>query len=189
MLNMIGLIGFAWAVRVYLPAREREPWLWGLALQAVSPFAIRMSRKIWPPSTLTPLLLLLWISHQHRQSRWGAFAWGLVGALIGQVHLSGWFVAAGLFIGTVAAERLRCLPRSQNWRRWLLGTVLGLAIALPWASACKIDHLVLRRAGGDGDQGKDRWLSLRTRSGRVEPRFLFRYWGSVSIHMNLTWGR
>ena len=105
MLNILALGGFAGAVRVYLPAREREPWIWGLAFQSVSPFAIRLSRKIWPPSTLTPFLLMLWISHRHRQSRWGAFAWGLVGALIGQVHLSGWFVAAGLFIGTVAAER------------------------------------------------------------------------------------
>ena len=50
------------AVRAYLPAKEREPWIWGLALQAVSPFAIRLSRKIWPPSILTPLLLLLWIA-------------------------------------------------------------------------------------------------------------------------------
>ena len=30
-LNMIGLIGFVAAVRAYLPPREREPWLWGLA--------------------------------------------------------------------------------------------------------------------------------------------------------------
>ncbi len=100
-LNMLGLIGFAAVVRVYLPARAREPWLWGLALQAVSPFAIRMSRKIWPPSILTPFLLVLWVSHRFRLARWGAFTWGLVGALIGQVHLSGWFVA-----------------RDWSWARW-----------------------------------------------------------------------
>jgi len=132
LLNMIGLIGFAGAVRVYLPLREREPWLWGLALQAVSPFAIRLSRKIWPPSTLTPFLLLLWISHQHRQARWGAFAWGLAGAVIGQVHLSGWFVATGLALGTVVAECRRSLPRSRYWHWWLFGSVLGLISASPW---------------------------------------------------------
>jgi hypothetical protein len=134
-LNMIGLVGFAAAVRAYLPPQEREPWLWGLALQAVSPFAIRMSRKIWPPSILTPLLLLLWISHRHRLSRWGAFAWGLVGALIGQVHLSGWFVAVGLAAGTAVAEWRRRLPRSRFWHWWLLGTVLGSLTAMPWARA------------------------------------------------------
>ena len=115
------------------PDREREAWLWGLALQAVSPFAIRMSRKLWPPSLLTPLLLVLWISHRHRQDRWGAFAWGLVGALIGQVHLSGWFVAAGLVVGTAVAEFRGSLPRSRNWHFWLLGSALGLISAIPWA--------------------------------------------------------
>ena len=133
LLNMIGLIGFAGAVRAYLPLKEREPWLWGLALQAVSPFAIRVSRKIWPPSILTPFLLLLWISHQYRLARWGAFTWGLVGAGIGQVHMSGWFVAAGLAAGTVIAECRRTLPRSRYWHWWLLGTVLGLISAVPWA--------------------------------------------------------
>ena len=135
LLNMVALIGFALAVRAYLPREEREPWLWGLALQAVSPFAIRMSRKIWPPSLLTPFLLLLWVSHRHRDVRWGAIAWGLVGALIGQVHLSGWFVATGLALGTVVAERLGKLPRSHCWRWWILGTVLGLASAIPWLRA------------------------------------------------------
>ena len=133
LLNIVGLLGFAAAVRAYVPSRQREPWIWGLSLQAVSPFAIRLSRKIWPPSTLTPFLLLLWISHQHRQVRWGAFAWGLVGALIGQVHLSGWFVAAGLVVATAVAEWRGSLPRSRFWHWWLFGTVLGLTIALPWA--------------------------------------------------------
>jgi hypothetical protein len=132
-LNTIGLLGFAWAVRAYLPRGEREPWLWGLALQAVSPFAIRLSRKIWPPSLLTPFLLLLWVTHRHRQARWGAFAWGLVGALIGQVHLSGWFVALGLVLGTAFAEWRHRLPRSRYWHWWLLGNLLGFATALPWA--------------------------------------------------------
>jgi hypothetical protein len=134
-LNMIGLIGFAAAVRAYIPSGEREPWLWGLALQAVSPYSIRLSRKIWPPSILTPLLLLLWISHRYRQARWGAFVWGLLGALIGQVHLSGWIAATGLVLGTAIAERRGRLPRSRYWHMWLLGSVLGLISALPWARA------------------------------------------------------
>jgi hypothetical protein len=135
LLNLIGLVGFAGAVRAYLPPAEREPWIWGLALQAVSPYCVRLSRKIWPPSILTPFLLLLWISHQYRQVRWGAFTWGLVGALIGQVHLSGWFVAAGLVVGTLVAECTRRLPRSRYWHWWLFGTFLGLSIAVPWARA------------------------------------------------------
>jgi hypothetical protein len=135
LLNMIGLIGFAAAVRTCLPALEREPWLWGLALAAVSPFAIRMSRKLWPQSILTPILLLLWVGHRHRQTRSGAVTWGIVGALIGQLHLSGWFVAAGLAIGTAVGEWRGVLERSRRWRWWLLGSMIGLASAIPWARA------------------------------------------------------
>jgi hypothetical protein len=131
--NIITLLGFAAAVRAFLPPNEREPWLWGLALHAVSPFPIRMSRKIWPPSLLTPFVLLLWIGHRHRLARWGALTWGLTGALIGQVHLSGWFVACGLALATALAEWRRLLPRSRYWHWWLMGTLLGLASAVPWA--------------------------------------------------------
>jgi len=143
LLNMIGLLGFAGAVRAFLPSREREPWVWGLALQAVSPYAIRLSRKIWPPSLLTPCLLLLWISHRHRQARWGAFTWGLVGALIGQVHLSGWFVATGLVLATAIAEWRGSLPRSRYWLWWLFGSVLGLTVAIPWAFSLPRSPLVV----------------------------------------------
>lgn len=31
LLNVMGLLGFALAVRAYLPSSEREPWLWGIA--------------------------------------------------------------------------------------------------------------------------------------------------------------
>jgi hypothetical protein len=133
LLNILGLFAFAATVRFCLPSAQREPWLWGVALEAVSPFAIRMSRKIWAQSILTPLVWFLWISHRYRRTRWGALTWGLAGALIGQVHLSGWFVAAGLVIGTVVAEWRGGLPRMHTWLWWLLGSLLGLSSAVPWA--------------------------------------------------------
>jgi hypothetical protein len=131
-INIVALLGFVAAVRGFLPPHQREPWFWGLALHAVSPFPVRLSRKIWPPALLTPFLLLLWVGHRHRQKRWGALTWGLTGALIGQVHLSGWFVAGGLALGTVLAEWRGTLSRSRYWHWWLLGTILGLASAVPW---------------------------------------------------------
>jgi hypothetical protein len=133
LLNILGLCAFAATVRGCLPSAEREPWLWGVALEAVNPFAIRISRKIWAQSVLTPWVWFLWISHRYRGTRWGALTWGLAGALIGQVHLSGWFVAAGLAIGTAVAEWRGCLPRARTWLWWLFGSVLGFLSALPWA--------------------------------------------------------
>jgi hypothetical protein len=80
----------------------------------------------------------------------------LAGALIGQVHLSGWFVAMGLVIGTAIAECRGRPTRSRTWSFWLAGSVLGLLTAIPWAlalrrspvpsSAESLDSLVLHRA-------------------------------------------
>ncbi len=53
--------------------------------------------------------------------------------MIGQVHLSGWFVAIGLALGTALFEWRGVLPRSRYWHWWLLGTILGLVSAFPWA--------------------------------------------------------
>ena len=53
--------------------------------------------------------------------------------MIGQVHLSGWFVAVGLAIGTAVAEWGGSLARSRHWHWWLLGTLVGLLSAVPWA--------------------------------------------------------
>jgi hypothetical protein len=134
-LNVLALVGFAAAARAFVPAREREPWLWAVALQAVNPFAVRMSRKIWPPSVLPPFLLAFWVGHLHRRSRWGAFAWGLTGALMGQIHLSAWYVAAGLAAATAVADLRGGRPWPTRWGWWLAGGALGLLPALPWALA------------------------------------------------------
>lgn len=42
-------------------------------------------------------------------------------------------MAAGLVICTLVAEVRSRLPRSRYWNWWLLGTLLGLCSALPWA--------------------------------------------------------
>ncbi len=139
--NILALLGFAMAVCTLLPDREREPWIWGLAIQAVNPLAIRVSRKIWPPSVLPCFLLWLWVGHLKRHTRWGALCWGLAGALIGQVHLGGWYVASGLLIGTILVDFRGSRPVSTRWGWWLLGSLLGALPALNWAVALRGSQL------------------------------------------------
>jgi len=139
--NILALLGFAVAVRTLLPVREREPWIWALALQAVNPFSIRVSRKIWPPSVLPLFLLWLWVGHLKRDTRWGALSWGLAGALIGQVHLGGWYVAVGLVLGTILVDFRGPRPVPTRWTWWLLGSLLGALPALNWALAMHGTHL------------------------------------------------
>jgi hypothetical protein len=126
-LALVLLVGFACRV---VPRPEREPWLWAAALVAVNPLAVLFHRKIWPPSVLPLFTLALLTGWWHRDRRWGAFLWGLVGACVGQVHLSGFFFAAGVAGWAFLFDR----PRVA-WRSWLGGSVLGALPLLPWLHA------------------------------------------------------
>jgi hypothetical protein len=107
--------------------REREPWLWATALMALSPTAIVLSRKIWAQSLLPFFSALAFMAWWARRERWAAFLWGLSGPLLGQVHMSGFFFAAGLALWTALFDR-----RSVHWRLWLAGTLLGSVTLAPW---------------------------------------------------------
>ena len=111
----------------FVPARECETWMWAAALAAVNPLAVLFQRKIWPPSTLPLFSMIVLIGWWWRERRAGAFAWGLVGACLGQIQVAGFFFAAGLFGWTVAFARARV-----RWGAWLAGSVLGAWPLLPW---------------------------------------------------------
>lgn len=124
-LNVAALLGLAWfALRVV----RQEAWLWATALLAVSPIAVQFSRKIWIQSVLAPFVLVVLVAWWKRGAAGFAFAWGLVGAWLGQIQMAGFFFAAGLAVWTFVFDR-----RAVRWRWWLLGTALGLVTAVPWA--------------------------------------------------------
>jgi hypothetical protein len=121
---LILLAGFVWRC---VPAGEREPWLWATALVAVNPLAVRYQRKIWAPSTLPVFTMAFLTGWWHRDRHWGAFVWGLIGACLGQIHLGGFFFAAGFVAWAWLFDRRRIA-----WRGWLAGSVLGAAPLVPW---------------------------------------------------------
>jgi 4-amino-4-deoxy-L-arabinose transferase-like glycosyltransferase len=124
---LILLAGFAfWCV----PYGERESWLWAAALVAVNPLAVLFHRKIWPPCVLPLLTLAMLYGWWYRQRRGPAFLWGLVGICLGQIHMAGFFFAAGFALWAILFDR----PWRQRvaWRAWLLGSLLGALPMLPW---------------------------------------------------------
>src|SRR3954447_12432587 len=136
-LNVLALAGLAvFAMRAIAPER-REPWLWATALVALSPPAVLFSRKIWIQSVLPPFVLAALAGWWFRARAAGAFTWGLAGAWLGQIHMSGFFFAAGLAGWTALFAR-----RSARWRWWLAGSVVGALTLLPWL------HHVLTHPGG-----------------------------------------
>jgi hypothetical protein len=121
----LGLL-VVFALRFVAP-RERERWLWGTGLMALSPTAILFSRKIWAQSVLPLFSVLLFMAWWARRRPWAAFLWGLGGPLLGQIHLSGFFFAAGLVLWTALFDR-----RSVRWVAWLAGTLVGGLTLIPW---------------------------------------------------------
>jgi hypothetical protein len=118
------LIGFAW---LCCSEDEREPWLWSSALLCVNPLAVLFHRKIWPPCVLPVFVSALLLGWWYRHRWWGAFFWGLLGGLIGQIHLGAFFFAGGFFVWAVLFDRRRIA-----WTGWITGSALTVLPMLPW---------------------------------------------------------
>ena len=138
--NVIALWAFFWLVIRAVPAESRSVWLWGLALFAVNPLAVLYSRKLWAQDILPIFTVAIVWGHFYRRTRIGAFAWGLTGALIGQVHMSGFFFAFALALGTVVRDSRRGELRATRWMYWIGGSLIGGAMLLPWLSALAGGH-------------------------------------------------
>lgn len=129
LLAVLGIAGImAFALTHLKSEKEREPWLWGACIAAVNPLIVSVHRKLWPEpffAFLTPIVITAW---WHRRKLGGAFAWGAIGAILGQVHMSGFFFSAALALWTaLSAER-----REVHWRGWFAGSTLAALPLLPW---------------------------------------------------------
>ncbi len=135
-----GLVGVAfvlsiallmgWILRQKASALERERWLWALSLVAVNPLWVWMSRKIWAQSILPLFSALFILAWMNRRSKKGSFFWGMIGAWIGQVHMSGFFFAFAIWAWTILFQRKS--TQRFHWRPWLVGSVLGSLTLIPW---------------------------------------------------------
>jgi len=123
-LSVLALFGF---VLRWLTREDREPWLWAAAMVSVNPFSILFSRKIWEPDLVLPFCLLAILGFLNRASFLGAVSYGFFGALVGQVHMSGFFFSLGLVIWLAVFDR-----KNVNWLGWFAGSVLGAIPLLPW---------------------------------------------------------
>jgi len=125
-LNILALVLLAFFSLRLVSEAERLPWLWAAALAAVNPFAVLFHRKIWAQCTLPFFCVLFWIAWHYRGKKTGAFFWGLLGACLGQIHMSGFFFAAAVFAWTLYRER------RLQWGSWLTGSLLGAIPLIPW---------------------------------------------------------
>lgn len=116
---------FAW--KWLKTGEEKERWLWAFALALVNPFAVFYQRKLWPEPFLPFFAMLFWMGWWRRKNFWGAFTWGLIGAWLGQIHMSGFFLAAAVFAWTLLFNR-----KSIHRWGWLIGSIIGALPLIPW---------------------------------------------------------
>ena len=132
--NIVALAVFAFgAWRMAAPLRTT--WLWAAALWAVNPIAVILERKIWNPSLLPLPAVLCYFAWLARRRPWAAFAWGLLGAVITQIHTGGGFLALSLAIWALLRE-----PRAFPWLPWAAGSLVGAAPAIPWLAHLAAFH-------------------------------------------------
>jgi len=129
-LNVLALVLLALFIWREVPDDQKEAWAWAMALAAVGPIGLLLQRKIWAQSTL-PALCVLFIWGWWRRDRWwGAALWGLVGAWLGQIHMSGFFYAFSFFVITAVVRGPD--RKKTKWPLWVVGSVLGAITLWPW---------------------------------------------------------
>lgn len=107
--------------------KERRDWQWAFALAMVNPFLVFYQRKLWPEPFLPFFTVLTLAGWWKRHTIAGALVWGLIGAILGQIHMSGFFLAFALFVWTVLFKRT-----DTRWGSWFVGSTLGALPLIPW---------------------------------------------------------
>lgn len=111
---------------------------WGLAAYAVSIMPVLFARKIWAQDLLPVFMALLWWVYVNRQKLPVLFLGGLLCSLAGQLHLSGFFYAAGWVLALLFFKQLS----ARQWLPLTLGGLVGFLPGIPWLQA------VLQHGGG-----------------------------------------
>jgi hypothetical protein len=130
--NILALLGFCLLAVLRIEEDQKELWLWGLALAAVSPLAVLFSRKLWANDVLPLFSFLVIFSHTYRRTVYGALLWGFFGILIGQIHMAGFPYALALILFTFIYEHANQDRHKTRWGYWFLGTAIGSIGLVPW---------------------------------------------------------
>src|SRR5262249_6569748 len=121
---LLFLLAFA---RLRVSPGEREPWLWAVVLLSVNPLAVLLHRNIWAQSLLPALVALTLPAWWRRGRPGGAFAWGFLRLLLGQIPLIASFLTAGFVAWALLFDR-----KGVAWGAWLLGAAAGALPMAPW---------------------------------------------------------
>lgn len=86
--------------------QKRSIMLAGIASYSVAILPVLFSRKIWAQDLLPIFIAIMWLLYTYREKIWPVFLLGIVSALAGQLHLSGFYYAMGLFLMAIVTKNM-----------------------------------------------------------------------------------
>lgn len=111
--------------------RDSEALKWGVALVGVNVITVLFSRKIWAQDLIPIWVAALWATQFMKNKNLRFLINGILIALAGQLHISGYFIGAGIFITSwISGEN--SLKRSGIL---ILGFAIGMGPAMHWLSS------------------------------------------------------
>ncbi len=126
-LNLLALAALAALLLQALKPEKREPWLWAFGIVSVNWHQVFYDRVLWSQSVLPIFCVAHLAAFLHRSTRTGSLALGLIGPLLGQIHMPGFYFVAAITATLAALDR-----RSVHWRYWALGATIATIPMLPW---------------------------------------------------------
>ena len=133
---------FALALMLFCALRYDEPVktkiLWGLATYAVSLMPVLFSRKIWAQDLMPVFIALMWWGYLYRNKWYALVITGIFCAFAGQLHLSGFFYAAGFLLAMFIFKQVG----RKQWLWIFMGAIPASLPGIPWVMA------VLNGGGG-----------------------------------------
>ncbi len=178
--NVAALAILLWFALCLVPREEREHWLWATALAALCPAEILYDRKIWAQSVVPIFAMLTWIAWWYRRRPVGALLWGLLGAVLGQIHMGGFFLGAAIALWTALFGRSG--KGRVQWGYWLVGSLLGMIPLVPWLEY--LWSLCQTRVGNEG--GLEQLISLLNDAKVSIGLRFWVYWVGFPFGLNLS---
>ena len=132
LLNVVALILFFLLFLAVFAGKERVIALWGFSIFCLSPLAILFARKLWAQDLLPFFIAIMMWAWTLRHKTAGGFLFGVLLALPGQVHMSGFFFCFVFLFWTLMRDRDE---RALHWKTstaFILGGIVGALPMLPW---------------------------------------------------------
>jgi|694.fasta_scaffold09772_8 hypothetical protein len=108
MLNIAAIFIFIYITFKYIAQKEKHIWYYALALMSVSMIAVSFSRHLWAQNILPFFTALLFWLYIKRGTHWFIDSlFGFILVLIGQIHMSGIFLAFSYVIMTLLVFKSR----------------------------------------------------------------------------------